>query len=244
MLGNVQNMGLPLVQHRAKIINHVKPKKIKIMGTITKGILGGFSGTVGTVVGANWRGKDIIRSRPKKSSKEPTEAQIQQQLKFRLVMKFLTPVSAIPKMYFGSNAGARSRLNLACSYTIREAVVLNAGIPELVFNKVIFTKGELPGFQNFSVTPKAGGELEFGWSDNSAQAYAKATDCFETLVYCDELEEFQTFDNNEQRDAATASQILPERFRGKPVHLYCFFRNADRSKASNSLYAGEVTVLP
>ncbi len=32
------------------------------MAEIKKGILGGFSGKVGTVVGVNWRGKDIIRS--------------------------------------------------------------------------------------------------------------------------------------------------------------------------------------
>ena len=35
------------------------------MAEIKKGILGGFSGKVGTVVGVNWRGKDIIRSLPK-----------------------------------------------------------------------------------------------------------------------------------------------------------------------------------
>lgn len=38
------------------------------MATLNKGILGGFSGKVGTVVGANWRGLDIIRSRPKISN--------------------------------------------------------------------------------------------------------------------------------------------------------------------------------
>ena len=40
------------------------------MARITKGILGGFSVKVGTVVGANWSGKDIIRSVPKLSKKE------------------------------------------------------------------------------------------------------------------------------------------------------------------------------
>lgn len=35
------------------------------MAKIKKGILGGFSGKVETVVGVNWRGKDIISSLPK-----------------------------------------------------------------------------------------------------------------------------------------------------------------------------------
>ena len=42
------------------------------MANISKGILGGFSGKVGTIVGANYRGKDIIRSVPKKSGRKPT----------------------------------------------------------------------------------------------------------------------------------------------------------------------------
>jgi hypothetical protein len=42
------------------------------MAKFNKGILGGFSGTVGTVVGANWRGMDVMRSRPKKSGSTPT----------------------------------------------------------------------------------------------------------------------------------------------------------------------------
>lgn len=62
------------------------------MGKLQKGILGGFSGTVGTVVGSNWRGKDIIRSRPKSSGKAPTEAQLLQRLKFKLVIGFVTPL--------------------------------------------------------------------------------------------------------------------------------------------------------
>jgi hypothetical protein len=34
------------------------------MGKISKGILGGFSGTVGTVVGGKWKGIDYMRSKP------------------------------------------------------------------------------------------------------------------------------------------------------------------------------------
>ena len=53
---------------------------------------------------------------------------------------------------------------------------------------------------------------------------------------------------NKQQAAAGYTEVDPQAYEavlnGKPVHLYCFFRNADRSKASNSLYAGEVTVLP
>ena len=43
------------------------------MGTYNKGILGPFSGKVGTVVGASWRGKDVMRSLPKKTDRTPDD---------------------------------------------------------------------------------------------------------------------------------------------------------------------------
>ncbi|APY12222.1 hypothetical protein BWZ22_13745 [Seonamhaeicola sp. S2-3] len=38
----------------------INPKNHKLMATFEKGILGGFSGKVGNVVGARWRGKNLI----------------------------------------------------------------------------------------------------------------------------------------------------------------------------------------
>ena len=45
------------------------------MGTYNKGILGAFSGKVGPVVGATWRGKEVMRSLPKKSNRLATTYQ-------------------------------------------------------------------------------------------------------------------------------------------------------------------------
>src|SRR5258706_2514256 len=55
--------------------NHFLILKTSLMGKINKGsgILGGFSGTVGTVVGSNWRGIDTMRAvaKPKKGRGSP-----------------------------------------------------------------------------------------------------------------------------------------------------------------------------
>ncbi|MFC3157917.1 DUF6266 family protein [Chryseobacterium arachidis] len=117
------------------------------MARITKGILGGFSGKVGTIVGANWRGQDIIRSTPKPNSRPPSEKQLLQQTKFKLVIDFLKPVKNIQRKYFGTGSGSKSRVNMAVSYTINEAIQMTGDIPELMYNKVLITKGDLAGFQ-------------------------------------------------------------------------------------------------
>lgn len=92
------------------------------MGTYNKGILGAFSGKVGPVVGASWRGIEVLRSTPKKTSREPTENQLAQREKFKAVTKFITPLKIIMSRYFGTDSGEQSRANRAMGYHLKEAV--------------------------------------------------------------------------------------------------------------------------
>ena len=64
------------------------------MGTYSKGILGSFTGKVGTVIGSSWNGIDYMRSLPRPSSKAPTALQLAQREKFGLVTKFVAPIKA------------------------------------------------------------------------------------------------------------------------------------------------------
>lgn len=212
------------------------------MGTIKKGILGGFSGTVGTVVGANWRGMDVIRSRPKSSGRNPTPAQLMQQEKFALAIKFQNSLRSMQSRLYGENAGVKSRVNLAASYLLREVVAEINGQAVLVMEKVIVTKGTVTGFQNITVTSAADQTLNFSWDDNSSQMMAKATDIFCTAVFEEESAEFAIHEGPEQRDAGTAAAVLPELWAGKTVHVYAFFQNAEQDSACNSVYLGTVVV--
>ena len=213
------------------------------MATFNKGILGGFSGKVGTVVGANWRGKDIMRSLPKPSQKEPTEKQLLQQARFKLAVAFLQPIKTILFQYFGSSSGVKSRVNLATSYTINEAMQVVAGIPELVYNKVLITKGELTGFQNAILNTQAGGVLDLEWEDNSAQGNASASDQVSLVSYCKELNDFQIFEGIVMRSDLMASVTLPNFCIGKTIEVWAFLNTEKQTFASNSFYLGEHRVL-
>ncbi len=213
------------------------------MATFNKGILGGFSGKVGTVVGANWRGKDIMRSRPKPSQKDPTEKQLLQQAKFKLAVSFLQPLKIIQSQYFGSGSGVKSRVNIATSYTINEAMQVVAGIPELVYNKVLITKGELTGFQNAILATQTGGVLDLEWEDNSSQGNASSSDQVSLVSYCKELNDFQIFEGIVMRSDLMASVTLPNFCIGKSVEVWAFLNNEKQTFASNSFYLGEHTVL-
>lgn len=212
------------------------------MATISKGILGGFSGTVGPVVGANWRGMDVIRSRPKSSRRTPSERQLEQQLKFKLAIRFLQPIKSIQSLYFGMGSGVKSRVNLAVSYTISTAIQMVAGLPELIFNKVLITRGELTSFQNAVLTTQPGGVLHLEWEDNSTQGDAAPTDQVSIVCYCAELKNWEIYEGIVMRSDLMADVTLPAYCLGKTMEVYAFLNNEKQTAASTSLYLGQHVV--
>ena len=52
------------------------------MGTIKKGILGGFSGKVGNVIGSSWKGISYMRSMPQNVTQTRSAAQSAQKERF------------------------------------------------------------------------------------------------------------------------------------------------------------------
>lgn len=221
----------------------IEPLNKYKVGTIKKGILGGFSGTVGTVVGANWRGMDVIRSRPKSSGINPTVAQLMQREKFSLAMKFQNSLRAMQSRLYGENSGVKSRVNRAASYLLREVVAEENGQAVLVMSKVIVTKGVVTGFQNLSVNAAAGEILNFEWDDNSNETLAKSTDIFCTAIFEEESGVFNVQEGPDQRDTQASSVALPATWSGKSVHVYAFFQNETQDKACNSMYLGKVDLI-
>jgi len=213
--------------------------KKEIMATLNKGILGGFSGKVGTVVGANWRGKDIIRSRPKISQRNPSDKQLIQQLKFKMAISFLQPIKNIQSRYFGAGSGVKSRVNLAVSYTINEAMAVVAGIPELIYNKVLVTRGDLTGFQNAALSTQPGGMLSLEWEDNSMQGNAAAADQVSIVCYSEELKNWEIYEGIVMRSDLMADVTLPAYCLGKTMEVYAFLNNEKQTTASTSFYLGQ-----
>lgn len=213
------------------------------MATYNKGILGAFTGTVGSVVGANWRGMNVMRSRPKKTTRSPTEIQLIQREKFSAVTGFLTPIRYLYNKYFGQNVGVKSRYNMAVSYHIKEAVVLTDQIYGMIYNKVMISKGELQGMQDGSTTLEAGQVIKVAWMDNSGQGMALPEDSLLAVIYSPDLNLFQVFEYAAVREDAEATLTVMAYFAGLPVHLWVGFVNDGRKLAASSSYLGEITLL-
>lgn len=198
---------------------------------------------MGTVVGANWRGMDIIRSRPKASGGTPTDAQLMQRKKFALAIKFQNALRTMQSRLYGDDAGVKSRVNLAASYLLKEVVGIENGEAVLMMPRVLITKGDLPGFQNLQCTPAPGQVLQFAWEDNSAQVTADASDLFSAAVYEEESGVFSVSEGPAVRSDQSAETALPADCAGKTVHIYAFFQTAGQNAASTSVYLGTATVV-
>ncbi len=213
------------------------------MGTFNKGILGGFSGKVGTVVGANWRGLDVMRSLPKKSGRQPSEKQLIVQARFTLTAHFLSPIKALLSAYFGQPAGEKSRFNLAFSYHNTEAIIGTYPDFDIDYTKVIVSKGELLNVGIPNVVPQSGAVMKFQWTDNSGEGEAKATDTILVVVYNPAKALFSYQEQAATRDIGRFDFQLPAGWVGDAVHGWIAVVNAAETKWTSSVYLGSGVVV-
>ena len=213
------------------------------MGTFSKGILGGFSGKVGTVVGTTWRGIDVMRSLPKKSKKVATATQLQQREKFSQVSDFLNQINAVVSSYFGSDKGEKTRRNRAMSYLLKEALTFEN--PDWVWNysKVLISRGDLPGLATGNATSTVSNALEITWANNSDQGMALPNDKLVVVVYAESNQTALPFLLAGKRDETTTLVTLPAYFSGLSVQVWATFANENDTKYATSSYLGEVVLL-
>ena len=113
------------------------------MGTIKQGILGGFSGKVGTVIGSSWKGISYMRGQAQHVKNPRTAGQVNQRLKFNLVLNFLQPNVPYIRIGYKSQAAKQTEFNAAMSYLVKNAVTGTSPDYALDYTKVVVSKGGL-----------------------------------------------------------------------------------------------------
>jgi hypothetical protein len=211
------------------------------MGTHKRGILGNFSGKVGTVIGSTWRGIWVMRGLSDKKRGKPNPTQLLQQAKFSLMMKFLQPVSALVSQTYDNSPAEMSGMNKAFSDNIRNAITGVYPALAIDYSKVVLSKGALHGVDTVSAVSTVAGKLQFTWTDNSG-GDALPTDTAFVAAYSADLNRWIFSQNVAPRNAGGYSLDVTA-FSGKAVQTYIGFLSADGQSVSNSLFTGQVNVL-
>lgn len=212
------------------------------MGTINKGILGGFSGKVGNVIGGTWKGIDYMRSKSNRRKFTATQLQLEQQLKFALVVRFVQSMTALVKISFNDFAVEQTGFNSAVSYLLKNAVAGAYPAFSLQYADVLVSRGDLPNVLAPTATAGAGSLLTFNWIENSGVGIAKSTDKALLVVYCPALNQCIYTTGSADRSAKTDSLNLAS-FAGQQVHTWIGFISENRLNVASSFYTGMVTVL-
>ena len=210
------------------------------MGTIKQGILGGFSGKVGTVIGSSWKGIAYMRGQAQSIKNPKTEGQTNQRNKFTLVLAFLQSIMSFIKVGYKSHAQKQSAFNAAMSYILKNAVTGTAPDYAINYANVLVSRGSLTAPEGAAALA-ASGKVTITWNDNSGIGLAASTDKAMVVLFDEDKGEAVTTTEGAARNAETLDQAVPAAWEGDTVHAYIAFIAADGSIVSDSVYAGSVT---
>lgn len=191
------------------------------MARQTAGILGGFNGTVGPVIGYQWRGRWCMRARPRRVSNPRTEAQQAHRMLFREMVQ---------------TAG---RLTAVLRHGMRQAS-LEQGLTEgnlfVKLNKQCFTPQGVDYAQlqlsTGPVAPVAFGEaavddagvLSVEFDKNPLRLRASSEDKVYVAAYCPELGQLVMAAPALRRSKRVA-MALPDEWAGREFHLWGFVQD-------------------
>jgi hypothetical protein len=214
------------------------------MGKISQGVLGGFSGKVGNVVGGSWKGIDYMRIKPASVANPRTAAQVDQRSKFSIVLNFLQPMSEFLRVGFKLYARKMSQFNSAMSYNLNHAVT--GAYPDFTIDypHALVSHGQLNGATGTGIASTNPGVVDFTWEDNSGPGMSKAstTDKALLLIY-NPSKGIAVYNlEGESRDTGAQSLDVPTDFSGDEVQAFMAFISEDGSQVSDSVYVGSVSV--
>lgn len=121
------------------------------MGKIKQGILGGFNGKVGTVVGSSWKGITYMRGQAQHVKNPRTAGQVYQRNAMKAIALALRPIAPTLGITFAKNAGKMSGYNKAVSVNLKKAIVNQDGEPVVDYSKLILSKGTLTPFDYLNI---------------------------------------------------------------------------------------------
>jgi len=219
------------------------------MSIIKHGILGGFNGKVGNVVGSTWKGKSVMKIRPATVTNPNTERQQNQRSRFGLVGRFLQAHRNLIRIGFRAYTKDMTASNAAMSYNLANAV--SGQFPDLSmdFSKVRISMGTLAPVSGVAVASESAASVTLNWLDNSQANNAHESDQLVVSLFDVATSEVVYVPGCASRSQATATLNLPAEWSGRTVEVLAFLISLEgtstsngRESVSNTVYAGSLVI--
>lgn len=212
------------------------------MGKINQGILGGFSGKIGNVIGGNWKGIDYMRIKPANVANPRTEGQLDQRSKFSTVLRFLQSMTGFIKVGFKGYAIKMTEFNSAMSFNLSNGITGSYPDYSIDYPNALVSRGALAFALNPAIDSTVAGSVSYIWDDNSGEGNAKATDKAMLLVFNASKKEAVFVTDGDARSATSQDLLVPDNYSGDTVHAFISFISEDGKSVSNSKFVGSVVV--
>lgn len=209
------------------------------MATLYQGILGGFSGKVGTVVGAIWKGIAVIRGYNPNVTNPNSPAQLEQRAKFRLIVAFLHPLVSFLRVGFQYATDKTTAFNEAMKANFKVAITGSYPAFDIDYNKAILAKGNLAPALNPTAVSAVAGKVDLTWDDNSGEG-GLATDTAMIVVYSPLSGKAISTTTGPARSSGAATITVPDAMTGDQCHVYMGFKGTD--SVSNCTYVDTVVI--
>lgn len=210
------------------------------MGVIKRGILGGFSGSVGNVVGSSWKGIATMKAKPLSVANPNTAGQIAQRSKMTNIVAFVSTIlTTIIKPLNDRFASSMSGFNLFTQRNISlftDAVPANGAALEL-------SKGGVAGFSALAVTADVSNdEVAFVYADNTGDGNALGTDVFFGVAWNHARGTMSSATGATRADLGEELVLPDGTLAGDTVSYAISFRRADGTQVSDTTTGSVVAV--
>ena len=209
------------------------------MGKISKGILGGFTGKVGNVVGSFWKGKAVMRSLAGSHHDPRTTAQLSVRQRIAILAQFLSRLYTAISIGFKERENGTTFFNEAVRANYADAVTGAYPAQTVQYNSVVVSDGNLTNLGAVAVSDSGTGDIDLTWQDNSGTGTADANDFVYACFYNVEKDVSVSMSVGSRADASY-SYTHPTSWQGDTVHVWLFAQN-EFDKCSRSQYVGQVT---
>jgi hypothetical protein len=209
------------------------------MAHLPQGILGGFSGTVGTVIGFFKHGKYFIRAKNLSHHDAGTDKQWEVRNRFKGFLTFASRINLEVIRPVWSAYGIT--MTGWCLFMKKNIASFDKDGNIADYSNLTLSLGVLPLPENIVVTSSgsADGTLLISWKDNSGVDEARPTDRLRVVAVNDSHPYVLTGLDAVRSDTKVPVTVPCEV--SERLHLYLFFQDDARSMASPSIHA-EVTI--
>ena len=213
------------------------------MATVNCGILDGFYGKVGTVVGSFWKGIPVMRAYVRRQHDAKSETQVVIRARFKAMMELVSGFLDASRIGLHDAAAAGPMTEGNMFFVKNWDMVTASGVESVSvdFTGLTVAQGHLPGVHFNAPQFDTPLQVDVDFDDNMEYRGTSPDDEVYVFVYCPDAK-CGVLSAPAKRSDESVSVKVPSYWNGMKVHVYGFAKGALDSgrygQCSDSAYLG------